>query len=182
MTKMGVQFHGTPSEIIEFAEECAKEMSLYTVAMNSFPEFTIDLLDERDVVSYAYHHPIDDICFSLTEADVDVNRRWDFIKKNPDCLSLQIGKIRDGKLTESFLSAETNDPDLLKQWRRIARKLKKLTITGGWVINPLAKTKGFYKDIRYTKAAKELYEAGVIIKPSGGNYYVLNSNPNEIPV
>lgn len=179
MTKMGVQFFGSPLEIIEFAQECANDLKPFVVVMESFPEFTIALLEDRDIAGYVKDHTIDEICFCLVKPNTDVGRSWDFIRKNGDCLSLQIGNYDNASLHESFLSAKTDDSETLKKWRKIARKLKKLTLTGGWIVCPLAGTRAFCKDVRYTKTAKALNEKGVKMRPPGGNHYLLDNNENR---
>jgi hypothetical protein len=172
MAKINVQFHGLPKELIEFAETCAIEHKLFSVGMVFSPNFKATKIE--DYSSLQDTENIDRICLSITKPDLSAKSVLEFSKKNPDCLSVTIGKYENEGLVESGIGAQTDNKDALKIWRKIVKKLKELTLEGAWVVNPHNNAKEFYKSHRYTEAAKKVADEGVTIKPlAGWNYFIL---------
>lgn len=177
MASINIQFHGLPSEIIDFAEECARDYELNPVIVQLFPEFKA-IFDEDINLRSSINKPtqIDQIHLLVTKPDMSINDYMMFLDKNPDKLVFSIGKYDNERLTESALSGITDNPELFDIWKKIGRKLKAITLTGAWVINPESGNKSFYKNHRYTIAAKKAFEDGLKILPVGGwNYYVLKA-------
>lgn len=174
MAKINLQFHCLPKELIEFAEACAIEHKLFCVGMIFFPDFKTTKIENygslQDVETF------DRICLCVTEPDLLAKSALEFSRKNPDCLSLSIGKHNNEGLGESGIGAQTDNNEALKIWRKIAKKWKNITLLGAWVVSPHTCAKSFYKNHRYTEAAKKLSDEGVTIKPiAGWNYFVLGS-------
>lgn len=175
MAKINLQFHGLPEEMIKFAEECAIEYKLFSVEIAFSPDFKANLIN--DYGSLQDVEKINRICLCITEPDCSVKSVLEFSKKNPDCLSLSIGKHDDEGLVESVLGAQTENKNALKVWRKIVKQLKATTLEGAWVVNPHTNAKEFYKNHRYTEAAKKVADEGVAIKPfAGWNYFILGEN------
>jgi hypothetical protein len=172
MAKINVQFHCLPNELVEFAETCAIEHKLFSVGLVFFPDFKATKIENYSSMQDA--EKINRICLSVSEPNLSAKSVLEFSRKNPDCLSLSIGKHDKEGLVESGIGAQTDNKDALKIWRKIVKKFKTLTMEGAWVINPNNNAKEFYKNHRYTEAAKKAAEGGVTIKPMAGwNYFIL---------
>ena len=173
MAKINVQFHGLPGELIEFAKVCATENKLFSVGMVFSPDFKANVIE--DYAALQNIEKIDRICLCRTKPDLSAKSVLEFSRINPDCFSLSIGKYDDEGLVESWIGANTDNNDDLKIWRKIVKQLKEITLEGAWVVNPHTNAKEFYKNHRYTKAAKKIADEGVAIKPlAGWNYFILD--------
>lgn len=174
MAKINVQFHGLPQEIVEFSEACAIEHKLFSVSMVFFPDFKANIIEGYS--SLKDIEKINRICLCNIKPDLSANSALEFSRKNPDCLSLSIGKYDNKGLVESGLGAQTENKTALKIWRKIVKKLNAFTTEGVWVVSPHTGAKTFNKKHRYTEAAKKIADDGVKIKPiAGWNHLILGS-------
>lgn len=177
MAKINVQFHGLPKELIEFVKACAIEHKLISVGMIFFPDFKTYKIGDYSALQDI--EKINRICLSITEPDLSAKSVVEFSRKNPDCLSLSIGKYDNEGLGESGLGAQTDNKEALKIWRQIVKKLKAITLAGAWVVSPHTGAKTFNKNHRYTEAAKKVADEGITIKPiAGWNHFLLE--PKEM--
>lgn len=178
MTRIAFQLHGLPQELIGFAEACAFEYSLFSVAIVLHPEFEATrLVDYRSLRDAGR---IDRICLSITEPDFSAEGALEFSRNNPDCLTLSIGEHGKEGLVESGISALTDKKDAIKIWRKIAGKLRARTSAGAWVVNPHTNFREFYKNHRYTKAAKKAADEGLTMRPlAGWNHFMLGAEERE---
>lgn len=175
MAKINVQFHGLPKELVAFAEACAIEYKLFSVGMVFFPDFKATKIEDFNDLQDAEN--INRICLSITKPDLSAKSALEFSRKNPDSLSLSIGKYNKEGLGESGLGAQTDNEEALKTWKKIVKKLKSITSVGAWAVSPHTGAKIFNKNHRYTEAAKKIADKGVTIKPiAGGNYFILGSD------
>jgi len=173
MAKINVQFHGLPGELVEFAKVCAIENKLFSVGMVFSPGFKVNIIEDYDAVQNT--EKIDRICLCINKPDLSAKSVLEFSRKNLDCLSISIGKYDDEGLVESGLGANTDNKDALKIWRKIVKQLKEITLEGAWVVNPYTNAKEFYKNHRYTAAAKKIADEGVTIRAiAGWNYFILD--------
>ncbi len=174
MAKINVQFHGLPKEIVEFAEACATEHKLFLVGLVFFPIFKANLIETYGALEDI--ESINRICLCHIQPDLSAKSALAFSRKNPDCLSLSIGKFDNEGLGESGLGAQTENKDALMIWRKIVKRLKTQTLEGAWAVSPHTGAKTFSKKHRYTTAAKKVADEGVTIKPiAGWNYFILCS-------
>lgn len=176
MSKINVQFHAEPTEVMRFLKDCAKEYDLHIVLIENNPDFVANLITEAEYIPEdAKISNTNRVCLSISEPCMLASSHLEFLDKNSDCLSVTIGKFHDNKLVESVLATQTDNADSLKVWKRIVKKLNSITLAGAWVVNPNNGAKVFYKQHRYTEGAKKLFEDGVKIVPiAGWNYFVLS--------
>jgi len=64
-------------------------------------------------------------------------------------------------LRESWLSARTANTTAIATWKKIAKRLKSMTVQGATAINPDTKTTGPAKGHRFSEGARTLEAAGV---------------------
>lgn len=175
MSKINVQFHAEPNEIVTLIKECVKEFNLYVVLVKLQPSFTATLINTSDdVLENVATCNTNRVCLCINQPNTLANSYLEFIDRNPDCLSITIGKFCDDKLEESVLATKTENIETFKVWKKVVKKLNFITLAGVWVVNPSNEAKAFYKQHRYTEGAKKLFEDGVKIMPvAGWNYYIL---------
>jgi hypothetical protein len=176
MAKINFQFHGVLSEIELLSVECAKKYGLYVVLICFFPEFKARLLDVES--GFGCFSDVDRVCFSNVRPNIFAVSALDFMAKNPNCLSLTVGKYDKSSLKESILSVNTEDSDSLDFSRKMIKKLKTITFEGAWVASPDGTSRKYLKKHRYTDGAKKLAEKGVKLAPvAGWNSYILEGSP-----
>ena len=170
MSKINIQFHSKVNEIIAFVKECIQEFQVYAVTMRFKPEFKATLVDKANDIDNEFFkgNNIRSIFFLLNKPSMFIKNERKFLSENPGSLFIEIGNQTENGLKESCLSAMTDDPTLLKCWKKIANKLKKITFAGAWSINPHTSAKYFFKNHRYTSGAKELEVNGIKMLPAAG--------------
>jgi hypothetical protein len=177
MAKIGTQFHAAPDEILNFIKECSEEFHLHVAILRSFPTFSVNILHSTDGVKSISNSKTIRICLYQYEPDLDANDQSEFFDKNPECLTITIGKYHDNQLGESSIGSLVQDANTLKMWKKIITKFKSNTYTGAWVVNSLSGEKAFYKHHIYTEGARKLFLEGVKVVPFGGwNHYILSES------
>jgi len=176
MPKNNVQFHANPTETISLIKDFAKEYNLHIVIIELYPSFIVNLLNDVGDIENVSICLTNRFCLYINKPDTTANSYLDFLDRNPDCLSVTVGKFTDNQLEESLLATQTEDSEYLKIWKKVLKKFTSVTLSGAWVVNPNNGTKVFYKQHRYTEGAKKLFDDGVKIIPvAGWNYYILSS-------
>ena len=156
-----MQFHALPEELIRFVDKWTKEVNFHIVTIILFPEFpelTATELENNGTfeASIKSLEGVFRICLGLQPPTLPVSSAYDFLVKNPNYLSVDIGELNDSGLKESCMSGKTDNVALLRVWKKFARDLRKESSTGLWAVNPVTGDRGFYKNARYTKGASYL--------------------------
>ena len=169
---MNIQFHALPEELLGFIKNWSKRFNLNVSAGRLFPEFVaeeVSDLDKDEQIEGA-----DFIYLGLSPPNLEATSSYDFLSKNPNYLSIYLGKLDKEGLRESSVSGITTNSEELEIWKKIAREIKKETSTGLWAVNPVLMTKGFYKNARYTQGAYNLAKGKTKLLPAAGwNYYTI---------
>jgi len=176
MAKINIEFHAIPSETMRFIKGCVEEFNLHIFTINISPKYTVNLLNKEDD-HVLENIPLNDnntIYLYQKKPDMTSNNYLDFMNKNPDFLSIFVGKYYDNHLQESFLAYQTENKKCLEVWKLIVKKFKNATLSGAWVINPNNGLKEYYKQHRYTEGARNLSLNGVRCEALvGWNYFIL---------
>lgn len=168
MADISIQFYALPEELQTLATEAVADFNLHVVAMRYPPFEAAEIGHEQLKRVFTESSSFHEIAFTLTPPALPANGRMEFIDKNPDQLSLQIGRQTKHGLEESCLSARTADSVALAAWRKIANRLKNRTKQGVTAINRESGVSASYKSIRYTQGAEALENAGVAMVPPQG--------------
>jgi hypothetical protein len=139
MKSVRLQFHATRPDIYSIALRWFEENSLTLVGEIFFPEYRLSVLpvsDWRDGQDPGFE-VVNRVSLHRDAVDIEVTSDIEYFRKNPNCLTILIGRSRDGSLYESILSARTDDMDSLKLWRRLKGQAKRSLSKGVWIINDL---------------------------------------------
>jgi hypothetical protein len=86
-------------------------------------------------------------------ANINCESKADFEDKNRDDLTLDVGRLTEAGLAESWLAARTEDVPALAIWRSIVKDLKSETLAGVTAINRQNGISAYYPADRYSPAA-----------------------------
>src|SRR5262249_54727334 len=144
-----------------FLREIVADYGLHMIALRTRP-FEIGELSQGALDEYLLgDSPSKRLQFTLKDPVLPVAHELEFADKNPDSLRLDVGTLgRDG-LRESWLSARTEDPSAIATWKKVARKLKEMTVQGATAINPKTGATGPAKGHRFSEGAAKLQATGV---------------------
>ncbi len=160
MADISIQFHATSAELRAFVRQIVADFDLHIVALRFRPfdasELSGGLLDG----CFSDDSPYKRLHFTLGKPMLPVAHELDFGDKNPDSLRLDIGTLDDDGITESWLSARTENPASIAKWKIISKRLKAITERGATAINPKTGGMGPAKNHRFTDGAKWLEATG----------------------
>ena len=163
MGSSSIQFHATPEELRRIINEIKKSSTAQAVLLNSDPFYIIPWSNEP----LSTENNLNGVAFVLDQWRPG-NSRYEFLMKNPDALILDMGKLTDKGLEESWLSYKTNQEQAERCWKSIIKILKSQTKAGAIAFNPKTGESSVLKSHRYTQGARELTENGVEMLPAAG--------------
>lgn len=166
MRKLSLQFHALPSEIPDLFSELMDDLGLFVVELVGKPPGFRLLGDTERAIFDQYR---DALAFSIVEPQLDAINMNEFRIKNPDALVLQIGSITDKGLSESWLSAMTDNKAAMDRWRKASKHAQAKMLIGATAVNPHNGAEAPMKWHRFTYGAQNAYENGTNILPSAGN-------------
>ena len=169
MPDISISLYALPDELISFAAAAIDDFNLCAVAMR-YPPFEIVEIRGDDLKDlFANPIPFREVAFMLVPPALTAKGRMEFIDKNRDQLSIQIGRQTANGLEESILSCRTDNDDTLAIWRTITNRLKQQTQAGVTAINRQSGISAYYRSTRYTQGAKALEISGVAMVPFQGS-------------
>ena len=170
MPSISIQFHALPDELEAMTFDWCQKFEL-KMAAQKFSPFEIHLIGANDLGEVFKDTSFRRLAFSTNKFFGAGRNNYDFLNKNPECLTLDIGRLGTEWLEESRLSCSCSDKSVYLVWQRIARSLKKETQAGARAVNPVTKTSSVARNHRFTIGAKESFDAGVQIRPMAGSCY-----------
>lgn len=174
MTDILIQFHAMPEETCRLVASVAIENTLHVAAVRYFP-YRVSQVDPQSILSACQTGDFPDrLVLTVSPPDLNVTENLELYERNVGCLIIDNGALSNGELRESALSARSNDPTQLKMWRRISSRLKSMSSSGVFVINPTTRAYASSKNHRFTEGAAAFHRSGGILRPIGGNYIVLD--------
>lgn len=179
MAKITIQFHAVFSEVVEYITPIVREFSLNLVLLKENP-FAICLFDVETRMNVFcgdndFSRPYELIIFR-EDPNCNVTSRTDFIKRNPEMISIRFGVLTEDYLGQSVCSVETTDLQFEKIARKVTNSIKRNTRAGVLAVNANTGDSVFMKTFRYTKRALDLERSGIKMKPfAGGNLIYIES-------
>ena len=171
MADISIQFHALRHELLPLVKQSMSDFDLHVVAMTYFP-FTAVTLSMGDLDRiFADPSTYRELAFTLEKAKLPVKTN-EFLDLNPDALALQIQSVAENGLRQSWLGCRTTNEAALSAWKKITRRLKRITSAGVTVTNPKTGAHAQYRTFRYTAGAKALEFTGVPMLPAAGGCIV----------
>ena len=163
MPDISIQFYAAPDELLSFVMEVMRDYALHAVTMRYRP-FEAKAVDISNLESlFAPSSEFRRWAFTVDTPRLPVEHELDHADKNPDHLRLDVGKLSDGSLEESWLSCRTQNMVVYSIWKKIAKRLKDRTLAGITARNRQNGIQSEYRQFRYSQGAKELEDQGVTI-------------------
>lgn len=162
MSSLSLQLHATPEEVDFLLSDVLNDRSVFvTLAEGSPLQFRVS---EQRRCSPACNA----LAFTLSPPVLSARSLYDFVGLNPDALLFHVGRLTPAGLAESWLAAKTENEDVMKRWRRTARKVRSATLSGAMAVHPNSGATAPMTGHRFTVGAQELYRKGVAILPAAG--------------
>lgn len=160
MADVSVELHALEEELLSFIEEIVKEFKL-SVCVMSFPPFDVKEIDISDLRKATSDTKTDRVALTISPPSLPWTTFLKFLDHNPGTMTIDLGRLTEQGLKESWLTARTSNPAVLDTWRRVARKLRSRTKAGAIAINPETGASSKVRTHRFTKGALNLHEQGV---------------------
>lgn len=162
--KLTLRFHGDRQEVCELAWRWANELKTSLVVERLFPAYEARLVGRDELIGLARcDGSINRISLSPAPVDVDASSPLDYIKLNPNSLSIDLGKQSDEVLRESFLAGVADDLKIANEWKKVRSLATKSMGKGVWVENVMSGARSRVANHYYTGEARRLAESGVIL-------------------
>lgn len=152
MPDISIQFYAAEEELSDWITRWAVRHSLHVVAIQ-FRPFIIKRVQSNEVSDVVRNSEIDRVVLLTAPAYVNCDTKAEFENKNRDDLALDVGRLTEAGLAESWLAARTEDVSALKIWRSIVKDLKSETLAGVTAINRHNGIAAYYPADRYSPAA-----------------------------
>ncbi len=182
MADISIEFHATEQELAEWLVQWCSVGDITLVAM-TFEPFSVKEVKLSEILAVLRDHDVRRLCLFASEPTLDVHSKVEFERANDDELVLDVGRVSEEGLGESWLACRSDNTDALAKWRHIAKDLKAKTRAGVTAINRQNGVSAFYKSHRFSQGAKELEDAGTPMLPiQGPNGPVIRlGNVDEAP-
>jgi hypothetical protein len=167
MADISIQFHAMPEELHVFVRQILVDFDLHVVSLIYRPFAVSELSEAQLDECFSGQAPIKGFCFMIEfyfTIDVPILlsiNELDFRKKNRDALRLNVGALGEDGLRESWMSARTENITALAVWKKIARRLKRITFPGATGVQPSTGATAPVKNHRFSEGAKRLDASGV---------------------
>jgi len=176
MTDISIQFHALPSEINDLASDLICDPNLFmTEVIKSPTQFVLWPPQDRELKESDNRRAL---IFTLDKPTLSASSLYQIRMLNPDALVLEIGELSPRGLSESWLSARTDNKIAVQRWQRAAKALKAATLTGAEAVNPNNGASAPMRGHRFTKAAQKSFAEGLAMLPAAGNSIVRLPQPS----
>ena len=159
MSKLSIQLHALPSEVESLLQGLMNDPAVFvTVAEGSPLQFQTIANRAENTVSRCRA-----VLFTLSQPRLGAGSLNEFKSSNPDVLVFEIGQQTSTGLAESWLWAMSENAEAMKRWKRAAKQLQSLTLSGAVAVHPVSGASAPMKGHRFTKGAQASY-ASVVSK------------------
>lgn len=168
MSKLSLQLHALPEEVDALLYDLLNDNSVFvTVVEGSRIPLQFRLDDGRRCPPGCRA-----LIFTLSPPMLPARSIHDFLGLNPGALVFEVGQLTPAGLAESWLSAMTENTDIMKRWKHSAKLMQAATLGGAVAVNPKTGATAPMKGHRFTAGAQAQYLKGVAMLPSAGNSLV----------
>jgi hypothetical protein len=98
-----------------------------------------------------------------------------FLDANHGVLSLEVPRVRDGRIEEVMMGAKVRDDafaDRIASWAKFLRRYRRRLHSGAWITNTRTGAQGYYANAHATAQALAAARGGIALTgPNGGTRY-----------
>ena len=163
---VSIQLYATPQELLEFVRKLLQEQVAYASTVENKP-FSMRLLDLTNINEAFRSSGNRRIYLTLNKPEPCLSSE-DVEAKVSNPLILDVGRLDQNRLHQSWLACRVFDEGVLKVWKKVAKQLKDLTDEGITATNRENGVSQYYKSFRHTEGARRLQDEGVEIIPIQG--------------
>jgi hypothetical protein len=167
MADLSIQFHALPDEIVPLVCSFVDEVHVSVSAIKYQP-FVVTPINTADLSIVLRDVEVRRVAFTLVSPALPARGMNEFLDRNPDAMLLDVGKVLDAGLQESWLTARTRDASTLGIWRKLSKRVLAATATGAIAVNPKTGATAPAKGHRFSTGAKAMDRAGVPMLPAAG--------------
>jgi len=169
MSKLSVQFHAMPQEMMNLVGDLFADTAVTVIEVVG-PPLRFNIWDRDRVVDLIGKERA--IVFTLAPPKLNAKSIYEFLKLNPDALVLHMGQVTPAGLSESWLSAMTDNESAMRRWSKTARRLRAATLTGAIAVNPRNEAWVPMRSHRFTLEAQRAFARGLAMLPAAGDSIV----------
>lgn len=174
--KTTLSFHATRQDVLELIAPWVSEFQLTLAFEQFFPRYQIASVDALayGVDGFDPVGSLDRLSLHLGEVDPKVDSSVSFIDRNPDGLSIALGREDGRGLRVSRLGAGTDVEPAARIWKKLRDRARKSMGKGAWVLNLESGSRVRDDTHLYLPGARKLQEQGIpILGPSDWIRYEL---------
>jgi hypothetical protein len=157
-----------PAEIADFLTKVAADSSLWLTELGGRPFAARPWCGDANSITGDMSE-ISAIAVTLVEPVLHGRSIHEFHKSNADMLAVEIGRVTESGLKESWLWGTSDAPLTMKVWKRIARQLTALCTAGGVAENLNTGARGSAGNHRFSSGARLAYSKGIRLLPVAGH-------------
>jgi len=167
MADITLQFHALPEELLPLFRAFVEAEQWHSSAIVMQP-FAARSLSVEDLAEAFADPRVWRVLATFAPPDLAATTMNNFLDRNPDALQLELGRKTATGLQESWLTGRTDNPERLAAFKRMRRKVEKMTRTGVTAVNPDTNASAPAKTRRFSEGAKALEQQGVPMYPIAG--------------
>jgi hypothetical protein len=168
MAKLSSQFYAAPSENASFVRDVMASHPVKVGLVHKVP-FSLERVAVGARLADGSVAGADWVVFAIEEFDDSSRDVRGFRDAHPDALTLELGRLDESGLRESWLHAKSESAEAMAIWRRVARELRGRTYSGVVALDETSGEPGpMLPAWRCTEGARELFVKGVRILPVAG--------------
>ncbi len=177
MAKLSSQFYATPGEVAEFVRGVLRRYRVSAALVRKNP-FRLDHVGPCAELSDDAVAIADWVLFAVEPIEGEVMSAKALETTVPAALTLEVGRLDEDGLRQSWLRAMGDNEAAMKLWGRVARDLRAITYAGVTAVDPATGVRGpASRTVRCTPGARDLDARGVPILPLAGTTCLRLTDP-----
>lgn len=168
VSKVSLQFHACREELRNFLLDWAAENELHVTFESFVPNYSV-ILFSNDRIPEGEWLGVDRVALSHRKPNLSAANAFEFASTNRDALYVSLPRMGHTSMGEAVLAAMSPDPEVVKSWRALRRRLVRSMQRGAWVENVMTGARARMDSHPYTQCAKNRMESGMDLVGSGPN-------------
>ncbi len=180
MTKISLQFHADPAELIaDLLPGWLAGLELELAWEEFRPDYRVAAISIADLATLEVER-VSRVSASVHPLDTGASTSLQFLAANPGVLTVTPGRLSSDGLREAALGAVAEDEESVARWRTVQRRVRSSLQRGALVVNPVSGARKNIPNHLYSAGAAALAARGVpILAATGWNQYQLGSQTTQ---